>query len=204
MTTLPTFAEFALASPLALRDGASSLNASVGLGQLSGRTLLHLRGAEAETALQVHDMKIGDVAAVEDGLLARLRRDEFVLLARDGRSAFDQLAAMIAGRRVTLTDLTHGRCGLLLVGRDAPRVLPKVCALDFRQFPDLHAAQASLAKVRTLIMRADLDALPAYGLIVDRSLAAYVWDVVFDAAREFGAAALNDDGIDSLRKATLW
>ena len=48
---------------------------------------------------------------------------------------------------------------------------------------DISTAQNSLAKVRTLIIRADVDETPAYGLFVDRSLAQYVWGVVYDAGR---------------------
>lgn len=208
---LPTLSDLLIASPLPAASGNFSpddqvqvARAVVGLGEITGRTLLHLRGNDAEAALNQADMKIGDVAATDDGLLARLRRDEFILLARDGRTAAEAVARMIGDHRVTLTDVTHGRCGLLLVGTHASDVLPKVCGLDFDLFPNLHAAQTSLAKVRTLIIRADADAALAYGLFVDRSLAAYVWGVVFDAAREFDGVALNNDGFESLRMGSLW
>lgn len=212
MTTLPTFSALPIASPLTLTasdlpgdEQARLARAAVGLGELAGRTLLHVRGAAAENVLQGADMPIGAVRTTADGLLARLRRDEFALLAPDGRVALTRLAGVVGGQRVTLTDITHGRGGLLLAGRHAPDVLAKVCALDFaRQFPNLHAAQTSLAKVRTLIVRADIESLPAYGLIVDRSLAAYVWAVVFDAAQEFGGIALSSSGLDYLRETSLW
>jgi sarcosine oxidase, subunit gamma len=101
--------------------------------------------------------------------------------------------------RVTLTDITHGRAGIALVGTQARDVLAKVCGLDFsdRTFLDKHAAQTSLAKVRALIIRDDEDSLPIYKLFVDRSLASYVWDVVYDAAQEFGGVVFN---YDMLRK----
>jgi heterotetrameric sarcosine oxidase gamma subunit len=207
---LPTLSDLPIASPLPATSGslspdeqAQAARTTVGLGEISGRTLLHLRGNDAESVLQAEHMNIGDVID-QSGLLARLRRDEFVLLARDRLTASEQIVAKIGERRVTLTDITHGRCGLLLIGARAPDVLPKVCALDFDLFLNLHAAQTSLAKVRTLIVRADVDSVPAYGLFVDRSLAAYVWGVVYDAAQEFEGVALSNDGFESLRMGSLW
>jgi heterotetrameric sarcosine oxidase gamma subunit len=209
MTVLLTFSDLPVASPLAgiLPDqSADFTDSALGLADITGRALLHVRGDAASAALQWADMKIGEVAARQDGLLARLRRDEFTLLTRTPRESFAHIESAIGEQRVTLTDITHGRCGLLLVGKDAPNVLPKVCGLNFAdgQFPNLHAASSSLAKVRALIIRADISHTPTYGLIVDRSLARYVWSVVFDAAREFGALALSQNSLNKLREETLW
>ncbi|MEO8394638.1 MAG: sarcosine oxidase subunit gamma family protein [Chloroflexota bacterium] len=207
MAVLETFSELPIVSPLASIPDEDTLGVtiSVGLSEITNRGLLHIRGNEAEAALRASAMKIGDVlpAESEEGLLARTRRDEFVLLTRDVYVAMERLATLIGDKRVTLTEITHGRCGILLVGSDAARVLPKVCGLDFsdKQFPNLHAAQTSLAKVRTLIIRADIDTTPAYGLIVDRSLAQYVWGVVYDAGQEFGIRRID---LDNTRARGLW
>lgn len=208
---LTTFADLPIASPLTAEPSnlppeqqAHAARAGGGLGEIGDRALLHLRGSGIEEALGLGEMKIGAVRAVDDGLLIRLRRDEFVLLTGAGEAALAHLTQMIDAQPITLTDITYGRCGILLVGARAADVLPKVCGLDFRQFPDRYAAQTSLAKVRTLIVRADIDGVPAYGLFVDRSLAAYVWEIVADAAQEFGAIVCSKQGIDFLRKASVW
>jgi heterotetrameric sarcosine oxidase gamma subunit len=207
MSVLPTLSDLPIASPLAADMTSDSTEQMVRLGEICGRTLLHVRGAEAEHVLGASSLAIGDAAAVEneEGLLARLRRDEFVLLVRDGWATSERLAGLIGEARVTLTDITHGRCGLLLVGAGtyASDVLRKVCGLDFADaaFPSLHAAQTSLAKVRTLIIRADIDTTPAYGLFLDRSLAQYVWDVVYDAGLEFGIRRID---LDNTRARGLW
>lgn len=133
-------------------------------------------------------MKIGDVVGLPgEGMLVRLRRDEFLLLAADGLTSLERLDGLIEDCHVTVTDITHGRCALHLVGIGAVRVLRKLCGLDFsdKAFPVNHAAQTSLAKVRTLIIRADFRVRQFYLLIVDRSLGQYVWDVVADAMQEF-------------------
>ncbi|HVU12994.1 MAG TPA: hypothetical protein VHD90_17065 [Phototrophicaceae bacterium] len=213
MTVLSTLADLPIESPLTgiERNGVFDAATRVALGEITGRTLLHVRGAENGS------VKVGDVSATPNGLLVQLRRDEFVLLTQDGQAALNQWNEEIKDikRRtesdlflpVTFTDITHGRSTMLLVGKQSARVLAKVCGLDFSdaQFPNLHAAQTSLAKVRTLIIRADIDdATPSYALIVDRSLAAYVWGIVFDAMQEFGGVALSEDGLKTLRTATLW
>ncbi len=207
MNVLETYSDLPIESPLVGVSEFNDASEGVGLGEITGRTLLHLRGSGAETALRAGVLKIGDAAAVEseEGLLARLRRDEFVLLVRDGQATSGRLTGLIGDERVTLTDITHGRCGLLLVGVGtlAADILRKVCGLDFGEsaFPNLHAAQTSLAKVRTLIIRADIDTTPAYGLFVDRSLAQYVWDVVYDAGLEFGMSRID---LDNTRARGLW
>ncbi len=207
MAVLETYSELAMVSPLASIPDEEPLGVtiSVGLSEITNRGLLHIRGNEAEGVLRASSMKIGDAlpAESEEGLLARTRRDEFVLLTRDPGGATTRLTDMIGERRVTVTEITHGRCGILLVGRDATRVLAKVCGLDFsdKQFPTLHAAQTSLAKVRTLIVRADIDETPAYGLIVDRSLAQYVWGMVYDAGQEFAIRLID---LDNTRARGLW
>ena len=193
MGVLETLSSLPIASALKAVTGAG--DGALTLGEITGRTLLHIRGGESETDARQSAQKIGDVMALADGLLARLRHDEFVLFAYDGRASLMRLEMMSASRHVTVTDITHGRCGLLLAGEGAAEVLRKVCGLDFgdKAFPNFYAAQTSLAKVRTLIIRADINDTPAYGLFVDRSLARYVWDVVYDAGQEFGISGVDVD-----------
>lgn len=208
MSVLTTFSDLPIASPLvgigahpALPDADTLC-----LLELTRRGLLHIRGVEAEAALQVPGLNIGGVAVQPDGLLIRTRRDEFSLLTRTPQKSLAWLEHAVGARRVTLTDITHGRCALLVRGHAAPEMLTKVCALDFSNphFPNMHAAQSSLAKVRTLIVRADVAQTPAYALVVDRSLAAYLWGVVFDAMHEFGGTALNQESLNHLGETSLW
>jgi heterotetrameric sarcosine oxidase gamma subunit len=185
MSVLPTFADLPIASPLLVQGGGK--RDALTLSEITGFTLLHIRGADAEMLLPQYGMKIGGVASTDEGMLARLRRDEFVLLSSQGKSALSRLEERINNRSITLTDLTHGRCMLLLVGQDATSVLSRLCALDFSDsaFSGTHAAQTSLAKVRALIIGSDTSPRQTYYLIVDRSLGQYVWDIVIDAMQEF-------------------
>ena len=92
-----------------------------------------------------------------------------------------------------VTDLTHGRSELRLVGPAAPELLSKVCGLDFDpgRFPDGDARQSSVARTRQLIVRGDVGGLPSYSLIGGRSLGAYLWDTLMQAGAEFSIAPLG-------------
>lgn len=151
----------------------------VGLADLSGQTVLHIRGTQLPAGMPDG---IGDVQAMGDGLSMRLR-DDICLTIGVPQSEIDAGGESL----LTITDMTHGRGHMLLVGARAADVLPKVCGLDFDEaaFPNNHAAQTSLAKARATIIRHDRDGAPAYHLLVGYSLAEYVWGVVFDAMREF-------------------
>src|SRR5688572_23582815 len=132
MPVLSTFSDLPIASPLVgiLPDQSAEItDSALGLAEITGRALLHIRGDNAAAVLQVADMKIGDVAEWQDGMIARLRRDEFTLLTRTPRESLARIEDMPVEQRVRLTDVTHRRCGLLLVGNHATNVPSKVLAV---------------------------------------------------------------------------
>jgi hypothetical protein len=61
--------------------------------------------------------------------------------------------------------------------------------LDFAAttFPNLHVAQSSAAKIKTLIAREDEGTTPGYYLHVDAPSGQYFCDAVLDAGREFAS-----------------
>ncbi|MCI0552445.1 MAG: hypothetical protein L0287_15960, partial [Anaerolineae bacterium] len=96
-----------------------------------------------------------------------------------------------AGRFAHAIDYGGGTAILSLAGQAVPEVLSKLCGLDFHpeRFPDLHVAQTSAAKIKTLIARHDASGRApsgrAYSLHVDAPSGQYLWDVVLDAGQEF-------------------
>jgi glycine cleavage system aminomethyltransferase T len=88
---------------------------------------------------------------------------------------------------------------LTLIGPRCRQILSKVCALDFHpdSFPQLGVKVTSLAKTRQIIMRRDRPGLPAFSLAGAPSLAAYVWDTLLEAGREFGLVPI---GLAALRQ----
>ncbi len=190
---LQTIADIPFRSPLAEKEQLDATH-PVALSDLSGRAVIEIRGDEAARVLRgVYDDDIphafGGVTVTADGALVRITDERFVLVGGhpDGGDAMDRIADAADGTHITVTDRTHGQGHMLLRGPDAANVLSKVCGLDFaeRSFPDRHAAYSTLAKVRALLLRLDEEDTPAYHILVDYSLAAYTWDVVSDAMREF-------------------
>jgi sarcosine oxidase subunit gamma len=165
-------------SPLA---GKTPHTGSLGLQDLSEHPMFLVRDADQlREAFGTIPQKIGEVVGTPSpsAQIARLTNDQFLvgLTPPTGEPMLPQAE-----------DLTHGRGHMLLFGMRAADALAKLCGLDFDAFPNNTCAQTSLAKVKTLIVRLDEGGAPAYHLIVDRSLAAYVWDVVFDAIQEYSS-----------------
>ncbi len=198
--TLPTRADLPLQSPISqeLPEPDPTLDRDIILADLKGIGLQHLRGAEAALHAAYGDMpgEIGEVLPVEDGLAARLTDDQWMQITPDyaNEPGLENTSSL-----VTITDVSHGYGTLLLSGPRARLVLAKLCALDFSEsaFPDLHAAQTSLANVRALVLRRDHHDRRAYLIAVGRSVTEYVWELLLDAAEDFEPAVV--DGASLIR-----
>jgi heterotetrameric sarcosine oxidase gamma subunit len=144
------------------------------------------------------------------GRMAQAGAVEIVLLRPDlchvgttapGRdSALAALTAACRSTPVTITDVTHGRFELRLVGPAAPVLLSKVCGIDFHgsAFGTGQARETSVAKTRQLVIRADLGDLPAYRLIGGRGLGLYIWDTLMEAGRDLGVEPIGADALLTL------
>jgi sarcosine oxidase subunit alpha len=90
---------------------------------------------------------------------------------------------------VHLTNLTSTLAAVQLVGPNGRELLQKLTALDLspQRFVDLACAQGSVAKVHTLVVRADLGPELAYEVYCGREFAEYLWDTLRDAGQEFSA-----------------
>lgn len=134
----------------------------------------------------------------------RLRSDQlFVSTPADGiEDAIKELSSAVQSRDelVTITNMTHGRSQLLVVGPKAAELLSRLCGLDFHdsQFPNLSARQSSVAKTRQLILRHDAGKVPIYALIGSRSLAAYLWETILEAGRDLHIVPIGQDSVNTL------
>lgn len=164
----------------------------VGLADQSANGRILIEGREAGSLLGV-ELGIGSGTAWGKGRVFRLRQDLFFLSTLPGgeEEVLEGLGPQLAGRHLTLTDLSHGRAELHLVGPAAPSVLGQLCGLDLARFPDGEARQSSVAKTAQLILRRDLGGLPAFSLIGARSLGAYLWEALLEAGRSQGIAPIG-------------
>jgi heterotetrameric sarcosine oxidase gamma subunit len=185
---LQTTSEISFTSPLAAtlkgKKAVSNLEIaeSVGLADLSGQAIWHIRGKNAASALRKVPSAVSDVISEGDSLIAQPRADQYFVIGAKPDAESNSEADVL-----TVTDLTHAYGHLLLIGKYAADVLAKVCALNFSDsaFPNNHIAQTSLAKVRASIIRHDQNDVLAYQILVGYPVTAYVWDVFFDATQEF-------------------
>ena len=158
-----------------------------------GKLLIHGRaGALAVATLGLEaPAAIGGGRADEAVAVYRLRADQLFVSTPPGQEA-STLAALSAahtGDRLTITDVTHGRAQLRLVGPAAAELLSRLCGLDLspRRVADHSAHQTSVAKTTQLVIRSDLsEDLLSYILIGARSLGEYLWQSLLSAGDDLG------------------
>ena len=138
------------------------------------------------------------------GGIYRLRNDLFFISTPPGREVRTQrkltTTLKASEQFVTVTDITHGRAEIRVVGPDSQELLSKVCGLDFHPsaFPNETAKQSSLAKTTQLIIRYDIGESPAFSIIGVQSLGAYIWDTMMEAGREFGIVPIGRAALAAL------
>ncbi len=163
---------------------------------LNGKLLVE--GDQAESVLMdAFDLGSLQINEGRDGIY-RLRNDLFFISTPPGRevSAEKKLttaSAAASEQFVTVTDVTHGRVEIRVIGPDSQALLSKVCGLDFHPsaFPNETAKQSSLAKTTQLIIRRDIGELPTFSIIGTQSLGPYVWDTMMEAGKEFGIVPIG-------------
>ena len=120
------------------------------------------------------------------------RPGEWILLGSSDAVAnlVEGVSGLDSSDFVTALDWTHGRALFRVTGHDAPRILEKVCGLDWSDpmTPDGAVASASVAKVTCDIARNDRDGIRSYLIFCDRSFGQYLFDALIDAGNEFGLA----------------
>ena len=184
-------------SPLAhlvAADHASAEHPTAAMRELPFRGLVSLRldprdkGARAavESALVAALPEANRVASCAAGSILWLGPDEFLVATAPGSEAAltASLATTLRGRRGAVVDISDGRTTIALSGRHARDVLAKGCGLDLhpRNFAPGQCAQSVLAKVKIALHQLD-DA--SYHIVVERSVAEYLWLWLADAAHEY-------------------
>ncbi len=152
---------------------------SLTLADESALTKVSVRGADMGVPFGASEQR-GDVLVVGS------RPDEWTLLGD-----VDAVAAVVAGLDLSgfasTTDITHTRLCVRLTGTDTTKALEKVCGIDLSDAmtPNGAAFGASVAKVTCDVVRDDIDGVPSYRFLTDRSFGQYFWDVLRDCAAEF-------------------
>ena len=165
---------------------------------------LLLEGDQAKSVLMdVFDLDSLKVHEGRDGIY-RLRNDLFFISTLPGGEVRTQrkltTTLKTSEQFVTVTDITHGRAEIRVIGPHSQELLSKVCGLDFQPsaFPNETAKQSSLAKTTQLIIRHDIGESSAFSIIGAQSLGPYVWDTLMEAGREFGIVPIGRTALAAL------
>ena len=164
---------------------------------------IRIEGKTAAVMLDADHLPISKGELTIYGHLYRLRQDLFFISVPDGlESAVASLTrqANDSPDLITVTDITHGNAEFWIVGPKSTELLSRLCALDFdgSQFPNGAAKQTSVAKTKQLILRQDMNELPAYALIGARSLAAYLWQTIMEAGQNLNIQPIGQSVIKKL------
>jgi sarcosine oxidase subunit gamma len=189
-------AESSLArSPLAHLAAVTRSDAGLSMHELPFRGVIDLRldqrdkGARdaAELALVVALPEAGRSVIGAAGSVLWLGPDEFLIVTEPERetAVAASLLGALRGRRAAVIDISDSRTIIALNGFHARDVLAKGCGIDLhpRSLAPGQCAQTFLAKARIALYQ--LDDAPTYHILVERSLAEYLWLWLADAAAEF-------------------
>lgn len=172
-----------------VRQASGDPDAPVRLTDVSRSVKVHVHSGASGAPSPVRS---GFCERRDGGVVAAVTPGEWLVFA----PGLDPAAAGEARDEEGAVDVTHARVLFRLTGEQASSVLEKVCALDFddRFMPDGSAARTSIAKTTCEILRTDLEGLPSYLISTSRSYGGYLFDVLADAAVEFGGSQAPWDG----------
>ncbi len=187
---------------------AAAAREGVVLADETANGKLLVEGQEAEAVILevfgISGLAVGDGTSVEPDRVYRLRSDLFFVAPSDEDAALKRLqaSAEASERFVTVTDVTHGRSEIRVIGPASSALMRKVCGLDFHPeaFPDGAARQSSVARTAQLMIRRDMGELPAFSVIGARSLGAYLWEVLMEAGEEWRIVPIGRAAVSVLEK----
>jgi sarcosine oxidase subunit gamma len=174
----------------------SNASTRVVLSDLSSWPRAGLIGHAAIAYLEARSATIPDVNAAarqRDGsLLARVRENEFIGLA-NGPGALSPAGlpefALGGDNETGYCPVARfaGNAWFSIAGEPLPELFAKVCGVDLRPkaFANLSVAQTIVARAVGTVVRDDVETGLRFHLLVETSMADYIWDVLCDAMIEF-------------------
>jgi sarcosine oxidase subunit gamma len=87
----------------------------------------------------------------------------------------------------------HSHAWFAVQGEASPAMLAKLCAVDLgpRRFEDLSIAQTSVARLNSIVLRADIHGRLTYHVLADSASSAYMLSCLMDSAGEFGGSVID-------------
>lgn len=176
------------------RLGLTDLSPLPRIGIKGARVLDHLR-AQGWPAPERNN----SAEATADGeLVCRLSDQEVLVLAAPQlwlaaqNTPVDTLAATVDEATTWSVPRRESHCWFVLRGPDAPACLQKLCGVDLRlhSFGPGSIAQTSIARLNGVVCRSPMSA-DEFHILADSASAVWFWDVLLDAAEEFGGGPIG-------------
>lgn len=173
---------------------------------LSALPRLGFKGRGTLPAMGPKGLAVGDQSnrayRQDDGILCLVLAASEVFLLGPSPSLQDRLAALERGWSIENNEKTypllrqHSHAWLALQGDLSSEILSKLCAVDLRptRFDDLSVAQTSVAKINSIVLRADCGARLTYHWLADSASISYMLTCLQDAASEFGGKMMDAEG----------
>ena len=147
-------------------------------------------GADGPTADRLGARFGTSQVAPGGALVLGSRPGEWIILGTAGEVAATvaDLDGLDSQEFSSALDWTHSRAMFRVTGNDAPRMLEKVCGIDWgdHMTPDGAVLSASVALTTCDLARNDSDGARSYLIFCDRSFGQYLFDALIDAGNEFG------------------
>ncbi len=198
-----------------VEDEIGRVRQAVGLCDVSPVGKLNLQGEDIDSLLAATMDGIGhvEIGRVGEGRLKRGERDQDVVVARLARDEVLLLTAPGQGASVSrslgqalagcahVVDITSALAGVKIVGPQAHRLLAHVTEVDTSPatFPNMSCAQGMVAEIRGTLLRRDIGRLLSYELLFGREFGEYMWDVLLESGEEYGAAPFGIEALARLR-----
>ncbi len=195
-------------------DELRRLRGGVGLQDISPSGKVIIEGEDVETFLaaalpgtgglapgEVRAAVGPDAATPEDLVLARLSRDEFLVLTPPGRApALMEALGESPDSCAHVLDMTSGLAGVGIIGPQADLLLSAISELDVADsaFPNMRCARTKTADIHGTLLRVDRGDLPCYRLYFTREFGEYVWDALLEAGAEYKAVPVGLEAMAGL------
>jgi glycine cleavage system aminomethyltransferase T len=174
---------------------AEQLSKSAGLGDVSWMTKLDLKGYGLKTPPAVGAARAWCLAPQHYLVTCEPPKGEAVIA---NLRSFPASPDLSLPPPVYITDVTSVYAQFLLAGPRSRDILRKLTSLNVSALENLACGQASLAHVNSIVLRDDLQGVPAFHILVSRDYGESVWESILHAGHEFQLAPFGLKALECL------
>lgn len=175
---------------------ATSVRQSAGVADISWMVKLDLKGYRLNKSLRLGEKAFSWLLGPLHFLVTCDPADRGVVLTQIKllQSAGSDL---LLPPPLYMTDVSSVYAQFLLAGPKSREVLCKLSSLNISEssLPNLACGQSNVGHVRAIVLREDLNSIPAFHLLVSREYGEAVWESIIHAGQEF---ELEPFGLEAL------